>query len=92
MKIAPVADVKAHLSAYLRSSTEGPIVVTRKGKSVAVILAVEDDEEVERLLLAYSPKFQRILRTARQQIEATGGLSHEKFWKDVEPGEPKGPG
>ncbi len=85
MKIAPVADVKAHLSAYLKSSTEGPVVVTRKGKSVAVILAVKDDDELERLLLAYSPKFQRILRTARQQIESTGGLSHEEFWKDTEP-------
>lgn len=63
--------------------------MTRKGKSVAVILAVEDDDEVERLLLAYSPKFQRNLRTARRQIETTGGLSHEEFWKDTEPGEPK---
>jgi prevent-host-death family protein len=89
MKIAPVADVKAHLSAYLQSSTEGPVVITRNGKSVAVILSVEDDDEVERLLLAYSPKFQRILRTARQQIETTGGLSHEEFWKDVEPGPAK---
>jgi prevent-host-death family protein len=86
VKIAPVADVKAHLSAYLQSSMEGPVVITRKGKSVAVILAVEDDDEVERLLLAYSPKFQRLLQTARQQIEATGGLSHEAFWKDMEPG------
>jgi prevent-host-death family protein len=89
MKIAPVADVKAHLSAYLRSSTEGPVVITRKGKSVAVILAVADDDEVERLLLAYSPRFQRILHTARQQIAATGGLSHEEFWKDVTPDEAK---
>jgi len=89
MKTAPVADVKAHLCAYLKSSTEGPVVVTRKGKSVAVILAVEDGDEVERLLLAYSPKFQRIVRTARQQIEATGGLLHEEFWKDTEPSAPK---
>jgi prevent-host-death family protein len=84
MKIAPVADVKAHLSAYLQSSAEGPVVITRKGKSVAVILAVKDDDEVERLLLAYSPKFQRLVQTARQQIEQTGGLSHEAFWKDLE--------
>jgi prevent-host-death family protein len=88
MKIASVADVKAHLSAYIRSSTEGPVVITRNGKSVAVILAVGDDDEVERLLLAYSPKFQRILRTARRQIEAGSGLSHEAFWKETETGEP----
>jgi prevent-host-death family protein len=88
VKIAPVADVKAHLSAYLKSSTEGPVVITRKGKSVAVILSVADDDELERLLLAYSPKFQRILRTARQQIDATGGLDHETFWEGIDPGTP----
>jgi len=37
MKIAPVADVKARFSAYLKASTEGPIIVTRHGKPVAVI-------------------------------------------------------
>ena len=31
------------------------MVVTRNGKAVAVLLAVEDDDELERLLLAYSP-------------------------------------
>ncbi len=34
MKIASVADVKAKLSAYLRGSQEGPVVVTRNGKPV----------------------------------------------------------
>jgi prevent-host-death family protein len=31
MKIASVADVKAHLSAYLKESQEGPVIVTRNG-------------------------------------------------------------
>ena len=35
MKIASVAEVKARLSAYLRASEEGPVVVTRNGKPVA---------------------------------------------------------
>jgi len=89
MKIAPVADVKARFSAYLRAptewaSTEGPIVVTRHGKPVAVLLSVEDEDELERLVLAYSPKFRAILETSRQQIRDTGGLEHEDFWQQVE--------
>jgi prevent-host-death family protein len=40
MKIASVADVKAHLSAYLKETEVGPVVVTRNGKAVAVLLAV----------------------------------------------------
>ncbi len=51
MKIASVAHVKARLSAYLKDSQEGPVVVTRNGKAVAVLLAVTDEDELERLVL-----------------------------------------
>jgi prevent-host-death family protein len=53
MKIASVADVKAKFSSYLRDSKEGPVIVTRNGKPVGVLLPMEDEEEIERLLLAY---------------------------------------
>ena len=84
MKIAPVADVKARFSAYLRSSTEGPVVVTRHGKPVAVLLSIEDEEELERVVLAYTPKFQGILDAAREQIQETGGVGHKEFWREVD--------
>jgi prevent-host-death family protein len=83
MKIASVADVKAHLSAYLKESQEGPVVVTRNGKAVAVLVAVTDDDELERLVLAHSPKFQALLDKSRRQIEATGGIPHEQFWREM---------
>src|SRR5580692_6629293 len=84
MKIASVADVKARLSAYLKESEEGPVVVTRNGKAVAVLLAVTDDDELERLILAHSPKFQALLDRSRRQIEESGGIPHERFWHGVE--------
>ena len=84
MKIASVADVKARLSAYLKESREGPVVVTRYGKAVAVLLAVTDDDELERLVLAHSPKFQALLDKSRRQIEETGGIPHDVFWSEVE--------
>ena len=83
MKIASVANVKARLSAYLKESEEGPVVVTRNGKAVAVLLAVTDDDELERLVLAHSPKFQTLLEKSRRQIEETGGIPHEQFWREV---------
>lgn len=83
MKIASVADVKARLSAYLKESQAGPVVVTRNGKAVAVLLAVTDDDELERLLLAHSPKFQALLDRSRRQIEETGGIPHDVFWREV---------
>ena len=39
MRVAPLADVKARLSAYVdECGAEGPIVITRNGKAVAVLL------------------------------------------------------
>ncbi len=47
MRIASIADVKARLSTYLKESQEGPVIVTRNGKAVAVLLAVTDEDELE---------------------------------------------
>ena len=83
MKIASVADIKARFSAYLKASEEGPIIVTRNGKPVAVLLSMEDQEELEGLILAYSPKFQRILKAAQRQIETGAGIPHEELWQEM---------
>ena len=84
MRIASVADIKARLSTYLNQSRQGPVIVTRNGKAVAVLLAVTDDGELERLVLAHSPKFRAILDKSRRQIEETGGIPHDLFWREVE--------
>jgi prevent-host-death family protein len=84
MRIASVADVKSRFSAFLKASKRGPVVVTRNGKPAAVLLSVDDEDEIERLILAYSPKFQKILTLARQQIREGGGIRHEDFWREVE--------
>src|SRR5712692_692874 len=91
MKIASVAEVKARLSAYLRASEEGPVVVTRNGKPIAVLLAVENDEELERLLLAHSKQFRAILEASWQQIEEGHGIGHEAFWQEIEAGREQRP-
>lgn len=84
MKIVPVTEVKARFSAYLKACEEGPIVITKNGKPVAILLSVKDEDELERLVLAYSPKFQEVLNTARKQIRESGGIHHEDFWQEVE--------
>ena len=84
MKIASVAEVKARLSSYLKASATGPVVVTRNGKAVAVLLGVNDDEELERLLLAHSRKLRDILEAADRRIDRGAGIGHEEFWHEVE--------
>jgi prevent-host-death family protein len=63
MRIASLAEVQAKLSAYVQIvETKGPVVITRNGKAVAILLAPVDDDDLERLLLARSPRFQSLLR------------------------------
>jgi prevent-host-death family protein len=84
MKIASVAEVKARLSSFLKASAAGPVVVTRNGKAVAVLLGVDDDEELERLLLAHSRKLRAILDAADRRIDRGAGIGHEEFWRKVD--------
>ena len=84
MRIVPLADLKAKLSAYLDTcGTEGPIVITRNGKTAAVLLVPSDDDDLERLLLGRSPRFQAMLNRSRRSIEQGKGLSEEAFWEAV---------
>lgn len=78
MKIAALADVKAHLSAYVdECESEGPVVITRNGKAAAVLLAPKDDDDLERLILAHSRPFQHLLEKSRRNLKAGKGVPHD---------------
>ena len=84
MRIAPLADVKTRLSAYVdECEADGPIVITRNGKAVAVLLAPGDDDDLERLLLARSRRFQALLNKSKRSIAEGRALSEQDFWKAV---------
>jgi prevent-host-death family protein len=84
MKIAPLADVKARLSAYLNQAvTDGPVVITRNGRPVAVLVAPRDDADLEALVLSRSPRFQALLDKSRESVRTGKGLSEKRFWKAV---------
>jgi prevent-host-death family protein len=85
MRIASLAEVKAKLSAYLdEAGTSGPIVITRNGKAVAILLAPMDDDDLEGLLLSRSPRFRSLLSRSRASLRADKGVAHDTFWKAVD--------
>lgn len=88
MKIASVAEVKSQFSAFLKASEGGPVVVTRNGRPVAVIVGVQDEDEIERLLMAYSPHLRAILERSRQQFREGQWLSEEEFWSQFDQSQP----
>jgi prevent-host-death family protein len=84
MRIAPLADVKARLSAYLdQCEREEPVVITRNGRPVAVLLAPLDEDDLEGLLLARSPRFRALLEKSRRSIRSGKALTHKDFWRAV---------
>jgi prevent-host-death family protein len=92
MKTASVAEVKAQLDVYLKESATGPVVVTRNGKAVAVLLGVHNDKELEDLLRAHPRKLHAVLDAADRRIDEGAGISHDQFWQEVAAshGTPKG--
>ena len=84
MKMASVAEIKSQFSALVRASEAGPVVVTRNGRPVAVIVGIQDEDEIERLLMAYPPQLQAIVAASRKQIREGNVLSHDEFWTEVE--------
>jgi len=84
MNIAPLTDVKARFSAYIKKTQTEPVIVTKNGRPVAVLLGIKDPDDLERILLAYSPKFQAMLDAAERRIQETGGMNHDDLWALVE--------
>ena len=61
------------MHAFLKASQGGPVVVTKNGRAVAVIVGVQDEDEIERLLMAYSPRLQQILETPPSRFGKENG-------------------
>jgi prevent-host-death family protein len=84
VRTAPLADVKSRLSAYIaQCEAEGPIVVTRNGKAVVVLIAPENSEYLERIIVGRSPRLRAVLAKSRRSLKAGKGLPHGAFWRAV---------
>lgn len=84
MKVATETEVAAHFSEYVKAAKKGPIVVTSKGKPIAVLLSSQTKEDVDRLLMGHSPRLQLILEAARKRFQEGRGIPHATFWKEGE--------
>jgi hypothetical protein len=71
------------LKAYLDECVQDLLIITRKGKAVAVLLVPFDDDDLECLMLGRSPRFQALLDRSRQSIQEGKGLPEDAFWEAV---------
>jgi len=74
MRTVDIAEATGSLSEYARQIQRGPVVVTRRGRPVAVVVAVEG-LDLETLSLSTNPDFIALIERSRASYRATGGVS-----------------
>ena len=50
------------------------VIITRNGRPVAAIISVEDEDDLDSLMLAHSPRFQKLLAEADERVRRSGGI------------------
>jgi prevent-host-death family protein len=84
VKSASAAKVAAQFNDYLEASREQPVLVTRNGKPVAVLVAVQDKAEAEEVASGRSRTLRSVLEEGHRQIQEGRGIPHAQFWREVE--------
>ncbi len=74
MKTAVLANVLANLNDFIDEHRAEPLLLTRDGRTVAILYAVKDPDDMERLVLSHSPKFQALIENGRQQAREGKGI------------------
>ncbi len=73
-----IADATAPLSEYIRETSKGAIVVTKRGKPLAALIDVSDADR-ETVSLSTNPRFLAILERSRARMEREGGISSDEM-------------
>lgn len=76
-----IQDATGSLSDYTRRARKSPVVVTRRGKPVA-LLRVLTDEEWEDYVVSTSPTFRRILKRSWRSYKKSGGIPLEDIERE----------
>lgn len=69
-----IIDATEPLAEYAQDMEEGPLVVTRDGQPIAVVLSVEN-ADLETVSLSNHPGFLEVIERSRARQKREGGLS-----------------
>ena len=86
MKIESLRTVKNNFSEVVESLHKtGPIVVTKNGRSAALLIPIDENTDLETLILSNSPRFWNLLDRAasgkRTPMEALPDPDDDSAWK-----------
>src|SRR5215472_17176137 len=86
MKIESLREVKNNFSEVLESLEKtGPVVVTKNGRSRAMLIPIDENTDLEALVLSHSSKFwelfDRAARGKRTPAEDLPAVDDDRAWK-----------
>jgi prevent-host-death family protein len=84
VKSVSAAKVAAQFNEYLEAGREQPVLVTRNGRPVAVLVAVQDRAEAEQVASRRPRLLRSVLEEGHRQIQEGRGIPHARFWREVE--------
>jgi prevent-host-death family protein len=83
MKIAPVAEIKSKFSEYISDSHRETIVITKNGRPTAIMLGVNDDDDLESIIISNSKLIKTKIDNSVAVMKSGRRVSHTKFWKSA---------
>ena len=86
MRIESLREVKNHFSEVIDALPQtGPVLVTKNGKSAALLIPISENTDLESLILSNSPRFWELFDRAaageRTAIEALPDPNDESAWE-----------
>jgi prevent-host-death family protein len=78
MKALELSEATASLSDYARKARRETLILTERGKAVAAVVPL-DDEDYFSMRLANNPEFAAIIERGRAQYKKKGGISLEEM-------------
>lgn len=78
MRAVELSEATGSLSEYARRARRETLVLTRRGKAVAAVVPIDQDDYFS-MRLASNPEFMAIIERGRAQYRAHGGLSLEEM-------------
>jgi prevent-host-death family protein len=94
MKIESLREVKNNFGEVIEALPRtGPVVVTKNGKSAALLIPIDEDTDLETLILSNSPRFWDLFDRAasgkRTPMEALPHPDNDAAWKRLAVGKRK---
>ena len=78
MKTVDVTKATASLAEYARRASKEPIVVTRGGKPLAVLVVIKN-ADLEAAALSTNPTFVALIKRSRARLKSAGGFSSNEM-------------